>query len=250
MEETWETTMHCSGLGDQHLLSLTEFHRCRCGFRLGGSPCSRRGTKACFWFLALALPAKCWQRFVSRSKSQLCSLMLQIWVKWRQFFSDLTVRGVLAVSGWWESRKLIRVPARSRGIYYAKAKVEGSARIEEVDWSWRDSSGAVKHWKGMCDGPSSGQSPLQWTYAPLAALRVTGQMPQLSWIICHPKNNEKSLDWKLLISFRDTWAVPEAMINLIKDLKPTCFQETVSRQKSLKAECRILLVHLRGGLWF
>lgn len=116
MEKTWETTMHCSGLSDQQLLSLTEFHRRRCGFRLGGSPCcSRRGTKACFWFLALALPAKCWQRFVSRSKSQLCSLMLQIWVEWRQFFSDLTVRGVLAVSGWWESRKLIRVPARSQG---------------------------------------------------------------------------------------------------------------------------------------
>lgn len=93
-------------------------------------------------------------------------------------------------------------------------------------------------------------APLQWTYAPLSALRVVGQKPQLDWIICHPKNNEKSLDWKLLISFRDTWAVPEAMINLIKDLKPTCFQETVSRQKSLKAEFRILLVHLRGGMRF
>lgn len=116
MEKTCETTMHCSGLSDQQLLSLTECRRRRCGFRFGGSPCcSRRGTKACFWFLALALPAKCWQRFVSRSKSQLCSLMLQIWVKRQavlRWLDSQAGTGSLRLMG---EQKLIRVPARSGG---------------------------------------------------------------------------------------------------------------------------------------
>lgn len=105
-----------------------------------GSPyCSINGTKASSWFLAVALPAELFRRFVT---SRMCNFS---WLAVSNLYRRMTVLQLLTVVKWASglrmilSKKLSTIPVRSYGIYCVKAKVDWSTGIKELDWSQRNS---------------------------------------------------------------------------------------------------------------